>query len=101
MHRRVRLIIIPASWEVCREAMNSGVLEILIDTGAIICNSNCGPCFGGGMGLLAPRERCIASINRNFQGRMGSSEAKVYLGSPATVASSAVGGMITDPRKYL
>lgn len=101
VNRRVRLLIIPASWEVYREALKSGILEILIDAGAIICNSTCGPCFGGTMGLLAPGERCIASINRNFQGRMGSSDAEVYLGSPATVAASAVEGRIADPRKYL
>jgi len=99
--RRVRLLVIPASWEVYREALKSGILETLIDAGAVICNSTCGPCFGGHMGLLAPGERCIASINRNFQGRMGSEEAEVYLGSPATVAASAVEGTIADPRKYL
>ena len=97
----VRLVIIPASWEVYREALKSGILETLIDAGAVICNSTCGPCFGGHMGLLAPGERCIASINRNFQGRMGSEEAEVYLGSPATAAASAVEGFIADPRKYL
>jgi 3-isopropylmalate/(R)-2-methylmalate dehydratase large subunit len=98
---RVRLLIIPASWEVYREALKTGILETLIDAGAIICNSTCGPCFGGHMGLLAPGERCIASNNRNFQGRMGSSDAEVYLGSPATVAASAIEGIIADPRNYL
>lgn len=101
VHRHVRLLIIPASWEVYREALKSGILEILVDAGAIICNSTCGPCFGGHMGILAPGERCIASINRNFQGRMGSSEAEVYLGSPATVAASAIEGIIADPRNHL
>lgn len=101
VNNNVRLIVIPASWEVYREALKSGILEILIDSGAIICNSTCGPCFGGSMGLLAHGERCIASINRNFQGRMGSSDAEVYLGSPATVAASAIEGRIADPRKYL
>jgi homoaconitase/3-isopropylmalate dehydratase large subunit len=101
VHSRVRLLVIPASWEVYREALKSGILETLVDAGAIICNSSCGPCFGAHMGLLAPGERCIASINRNFQGRMGSSDAEVYLGSPATVAASAVEGRIADPRNYL
>jgi 3-isopropylmalate/(R)-2-methylmalate dehydratase large subunit len=100
-HSRVRLLVIPASWEVYREALKSGILEVLADAGAVICNSNCGPCFGASMGLLASGERCIASINRNFQGRMGSNDAEVYLGSPATVAASAIAGEITDPRKYL
>jgi 3-isopropylmalate/(R)-2-methylmalate dehydratase large subunit len=97
----VRLIIIPASWDVYREALKAGILETLADAGALICNSTCGPCFGGHMGLLAPGERCIASINRNFQGRMGSPESEVYLGSPATVAASAVEGVIADPRNYI
>ncbi len=100
-HPRVRLVVIPASWEVYREALKTGILEILADAGAVICNSNCGPCFGASMGLLASGERCISSTNRNFQGRMGSNESEVYLASPATVAASAVEGVITDPRKYI
>lgn len=101
VHPRVRLLVIPASWEIYREVLQAGILETLVDAGAIICNSTCGPCFGGHMGLLASGERCISSINRNFQGRMGSAEAEVYLGSPATVAASAIEGMIADPRPYL
>lgn len=97
----VRLLIIPASWEIYREALKSGFLEIFANAGAIICNSTCGPCVGAHMGVLAAGERCIASMNRNFQGRMGSMEAEVYLGSAATVAASAIEGIITDPRKYL
>ncbi len=100
-HPRVRLVVIPASWDVYREALRNGILEILADAGAVICNSNCGPCFGASMGLLASGERCIASTNRNFQGRMGSNDSEVYLGSPATVAASAIEGVITDPRKYM
>jgi 3-isopropylmalate/(R)-2-methylmalate dehydratase large subunit len=100
-HPRVRLVVIPASWDVYREALKAGILEILADAGAVICNSNCGPCFGASMGLLASGERCIASINRNFQGRMGSNDSEVYLGSPATVAASALEGAIADPRKYM
>ena len=97
----VRLIIVPASWDVYREALKAGILETLADAGALICNSTCGPCFGGHMGLLAPGEKCVASINRNFQGRMGSPASEVYLGSPATVAASAVEGVIADPRNHL
>jgi len=100
VHPQVRLIVVPASWEVYRDALKSGVLETLVDAGTILCNSTCGPCFGGHMGLLAPGEKCIASINRNFQGRMGSPESEVYLGSPATVAASAIEGVIADPRNY-
>jgi 3-isopropylmalate/(R)-2-methylmalate dehydratase large subunit len=101
VHPQVRLIVVPASWEVYREALRAGILETLVDAGALICNSTCGPCFGGHLGLLAPGERCIASINRNFQGRMGSPESEVYLGSPAMVAASAVEGVIADPRNHL
>lgn len=96
----LRLLVIPASWEVYREALKSGILETLIDAGAIICNSNCGPCFGATMGILAAGERCIASTNRNFKGRMGSTDSEVYLASPATVAASALEGKISDPRQF-
>ncbi len=96
----VRFLVIPASWEVYREALKSGILGILVDAGAIICNSSCGPCFGASMGILAAGERCIASTNRNFKGRMGSSDSEVYLASPATVAASALEGKISDPRQY-
>jgi 3-isopropylmalate/(R)-2-methylmalate dehydratase large subunit len=98
---KVRLIIIPASWEIYRQAIKLGILETLIDAGAIVCNSSCGPCFGAHMGLLASNERCISSTNRNFIGRMGSSESEVFLASPATVAASALEGKIADPRKYI
>jgi len=80
------------------EALRQGVLETLIEAGAVVCNPGCGPCLGGHMGLLASRERCISSSNRNFKGRMGSTDAEVYLGSPATVAASAIAGRIVDPR---
>lgn len=93
----VRALIIPASQEVYRQAMQEGLLEIFTDSGAIVCGSACGPCLGGHIGLLAAGETCVSSSNRNFIGRMGSTQANVYLASPATVASSAVTGKITDP----
>lgn len=99
VHRNTRLLIIPASWHIYRQAMEDGTLGILIDAGAIILNPGCGPCFGAHMGLLAPGERCISSTNRNFLGRMGSSQAEVFLASPLTVAASAVRGRIADPRE--
>ncbi|HOE17049.1 MAG TPA: 3-isopropylmalate dehydratase large subunit [Syntrophorhabdaceae bacterium] len=98
VHPDVRLLVIPASKEVYRNAMDDGTLAILSDAGGMILNSGCGPCFGAHMGLLAPGERCISSTNRNFKGRMGSDQAEVYLASPATVIASAVAGRITDPR---
>lgn len=100
VHPDTRLLVIPASAEVLKEAIAEGILYTLVDSGAILCPPGCGPCFGSHMGLLAPGESCIASINRNFKGRMGSPEAAVYLGSPATVAASAIEGRIADPREY-
>jgi homoaconitase/3-isopropylmalate dehydratase large subunit len=99
VHPDVRMLIIPASAEVYREAMGKGILSQLSESGAILCNPGCGPCMGGQMGLLASGEVCIASTNRNFKGRMGSPESELYLASPATVAASAVTGRITDPRE--
>ncbi len=99
IHKDCRMIVIPASWEVYKDAMKEGILEKLIDAEAMICNCSCGPCFGAHMGLLAPKENCISSSNRNFRGRMGSDASGIYLASPATVAASAINGVITDPRK--
>ena len=93
----VRALVIPASQEVYRQALNEGLLEIFTDAGAIVCGSACGPCLGGHIGLLAAGESCVSTSNRNFIGRMGSTQASVYLASPATVAASAVTGKLTDP----
>jgi 3-isopropylmalate/(R)-2-methylmalate dehydratase large subunit len=93
----VRALVIPASQEVYRQALTEGLMEIFTDAGAIVCGSACGPCLGGHIGLLAAGESCISTSNRNFIGRMGSTQASVYLASPATVAASAVTGKLTDP----
>jgi 3-isopropylmalate/(R)-2-methylmalate dehydratase large subunit len=98
VHPNVRLIVIPASQEIYQEALREGIIETLAKAGAYISNASCGPCLGGHLGVLAPFETCISTSNRNFIGRMGSSEASVYLASPATVAASAIAGKITDPR---
>jgi 3-isopropylmalate/(R)-2-methylmalate dehydratase large subunit len=94
----VRFIVTPGSQAVYLQAMREGLLETLIEAGAVVTNSTCGACFGYHMGVLAPGEVCITASTRNFKGRMGSPEADVWLGSPATVAASALTGVITDPR---
>jgi 3-isopropylmalate/(R)-2-methylmalate dehydratase large subunit len=93
-----RLIVTPGSQDILKQAIKAGYVETLMDAGAVVTNSTCGACFGGHMGLLADGEVCITASTRNFQGRMGSPSASVFMGSPATVAASAVAGAITDPR---
>jgi len=99
--RGVRVIVTPASRRVYLEALKEGLIEIFLNSGCTVCNPGCGPCAGGHQGILAPGERCISTSNRNFKARMGSSEAEIYLASPATVAASAITGEITDPRRFL
>jgi 3-isopropylmalate/(R)-2-methylmalate dehydratase large subunit len=94
----VRLLVTPASQAVYREAMRLGYLQDLADAGAVITNSTCGACFGYHMGVVGPGEVCITSSTRNFTGRMGSTEAEIFMAAPATVAASAITGYITDPR---
>jgi 3-isopropylmalate/(R)-2-methylmalate dehydratase large subunit len=99
VHSSVRMYVYPASRQVFIEAAAKGFIQTLLEAGAIICPPSCGPCFGSHGGLLASGEACISSTNRNFKGRMGSSNSEVYLASPATVAASAIFGRITDPRE--
>jgi 3-isopropylmalate/(R)-2-methylmalate dehydratase large subunit len=96
--KNVRALVIPASQEIYLRAMKEGLLDIFVKAGALVCNPNCGPCYGGHLGLMAAGEACVSSSNRNFVGRMGSPKADIYLASPATVAASAITGTITDPR---
>ena len=96
-----RLIIVPASSEVMTECLEKGYIQDLIAAGATITTPGCGACLGAHEGVIAPGEVCITSTNRNFPGRMGSTDAQLYLASPATVAASMIEGRITDPRKYL
>jgi 3-isopropylmalate/(R)-2-methylmalate dehydratase large subunit len=94
-----RFLVTPGSQSILKEAIKAGYVETLMDAGAVVTSSTCGACFGGHMGLLADGEVCITASTRNFKGRMGSSKAKVFMGSPATVAASALRGVITDPRE--
>ena len=98
---KTRLIIIPASVDTYLNALKEGLIEIFIKAGAVVGNPTCGPCIGGHLGILGPREVCISSTNRNFKGRMGDPSSKVYLASPATIAISAIKGEISDPREVL
>ncbi|MEL7028257.1 MAG: 3-isopropylmalate dehydratase large subunit [Pseudomonadota bacterium] len=97
----VRLLIAPATTATTDEAAKDGTLRTLTNAGAIVMPSGCGACAGMGAGLLAEGETCLSSTNRNFKGRMGHPGADVYLGSPYTVAASAVAGRIVDPREML
>ena len=98
VHPEVRLLVIPASRQVYLAAIEKGYIETFIKAGALVLNPGCGPCLGAHQGLMAPGEVCISTTNRNFKGRMGSSESFVYLASPATVARSAITGEITMPK---
>jgi 3-isopropylmalate/(R)-2-methylmalate dehydratase large subunit len=95
----VRLIVTPASQQVYRDAMRLHYLQDIADAGAVVTNATCGACFGHHMGLLGPGEVCITSSTRNFTGRMGSTEAEIYMASPATVAASAIAGHISDAQQ--
>ena len=92
----VRCIIIPATMQIYRECIEKGLITAFIDAGAVVSTPTCGPCLGGYMGILASGERCIATTNRNFVGRMGHPESEVYLASPYTAAASALSGYITS-----
>lgn len=95
----VRVIVIPASREEYLKSLRAGFIERFVEAGALVEAPCCGPCMGGAFGLLAPGEVSLSTSNRNFRGRQGSTEASVYLCSPATAAASAIFGEITDPRE--
>ena len=97
--RGVRMLVFPASARIYREAMAAGYLKTLMEAGAVVANSGCGPCLGVHQGALADGEVALSTTNRNFKGRMGNPNAEVYLCSPAVAARSAVAGVISDPRE--
>jgi len=101
VHPRVRCIIIPGSQQVYLQALKEGLIEAFVRAGAAVSTPTCGPCLGGYMGVLAAGERCLATTNRNFVGRMGSPQSEVYLAGPAVAAASAVMGRIASPEEVV
>jgi homoaconitate hydratase family protein len=97
---RVRLLVTPGSKQIMLEAIESGVLQTLLESGALVTNPGCSACAGDG-GMMADGEVSLSTANRNFVGRMGSSKSSIYLASPATLAASAIKGTIADPREFL
>ena len=94
-----RLLVVPASASVLREAMKAGYVDILLDAGAVFGVPGCGPCMGNHMGVPATGEVTVSTANRNFRGRMGTRESEIYLASPAVVAASAVAGALAHPEE--
>jgi 3-isopropylmalate/(R)-2-methylmalate dehydratase large subunit len=99
VHPNVRLIITPGSKQILLEASKTGVFQTLLEAGGMFTNPGCGACAGDG-GIMADGEVCLSTANRNFIGRMGSSKAEIFLSSPATLAASAIKGVISDPREF-
>jgi 3-isopropylmalate/(R)-2-methylmalate dehydratase large subunit len=93
----LRCIVIPATQKIYLQAMEEGLIKTFIEAGAIVSTPTCGPCLGGYMGVLASKERCVSTTNRNFVGRMGAIDSEIYLASPAVAAASAVKGKIAQP----
>lgn len=98
--KNVRCIVIPGTQQIYLDAMHAGYVDTFIEAGCAVSTPTCGPCLGGHMGILAEGERCVATTNRNFVGRMGHIKSEVYLASPAVAAASAVEGKIANPEKY-
>ena len=101
VHPDVRVIITPATQEIYKECIKLGYIEIFIDAGCAVSTPTCGACLGGHMGILAAGERCVATTNRNFVGRMGHVKSEVYLTGPAVAAASAITGKISHPKEVL
>jgi 3-isopropylmalate/(R)-2-methylmalate dehydratase large subunit len=101
INSEVRMLVVPATKEVFNQALKEGLIEIFEKADCFVCGPTCGACLGGYMGILADGEKCVATTNRNFIGRMGHKNSEVYLANPAVVAASALEGRIVDPREVL
>ncbi|MFC1481173.1 3-isopropylmalate dehydratase large subunit [Candidatus Neomarinimicrobiota bacterium] len=97
----LRTIVIPSTSTAWKMASDEGLFDIFYEAGCVVSTPTCGACLGGHMGVLAAGEVCVSTTNRNFVGRMGHPESRVYLVSPATAAATAINGVLTDPREYL
>jgi len=96
--KHTRMIVTPATQKIFLQAQDEGLMKILIEAGAVVSNPTCGACLGGYMGILGDSERCVATTNRNFVGRMGARTSEIYLANSAVAAASAIAGKIVDPR---
>jgi 3-isopropylmalate/(R)-2-methylmalate dehydratase large subunit len=101
VHARTRMLVIPATPSIYKQAMKEGLIQIFMDAGAAVSTSTCGPCIGGHMGVLASGEVCVSTSSRNFIGRMGHRESKVYLSGPGVAAASAVLGRLAHPDEVM
>jgi 3-isopropylmalate/(R)-2-methylmalate dehydratase large subunit len=97
--KHTRMIVTPATQKILLQAQHEGLMDILIEAGAVVSNPTCGACLGGYMGILGDGERCVATTNRNFVGRMGARTSEIYLANSAVAAASAIAGKIVDPRE--
>ncbi|NLB80334.1 MAG: 3-isopropylmalate dehydratase large subunit [Clostridiaceae bacterium] len=95
----VRCLVFPATQKIYLQAIQEGLIQTMVESGAAVSTPTCGPCLGGHMGILTSGEKCVATTNRNFIGRMGHIESEVYLASPAVAAASAITGKITIPEE--
>lgn len=100
VHPHVRFIVSPASTAIYQQCLKEGLVELYTEAGAVFTNSSCSACFGGNMGIIAPDEVCASSSNRNFPGRMGPKEGRIYLMSPAATVAAAIRGELVDPREF-
>lgn len=95
--KKVRCIVLPSTPEVWKACLKEGLMEVFMDAGCIVGPCTCGPCLGGHTGILGDGETAVATTNRNFKGRMGSLDSRVYLASPVVAAASAIAGKVAGP----